>query len=154
MANDNTARGKQEAEADTIHGAQASRKRKNARPTTIGGSAIPGAKSTLPREHVETSNPQQQQQESYNRMMRRRMERMGMNDQDKHQLTAAEQRKKRATRLKERRDQQLASVRRNLPGGKIDANPRRVYYMILGVTLALVALIVVFVILRSTGVLH
>ena len=154
MADDNTARGKQGAEANTIDSAQSRRKRKNARPTTIGGSATPGAKSTLPREHVEASNPQQQQQESYNRMMRRRMERMGMDDQNKRQLSTAEQRKRRAARLKERRDQQLASVRRNLPGGKIDASPRRVYYMILGVTLVIVALIVVFVILHSTGALH
>ncbi len=42
----------------------------------VGGTATPGAKSTQPRE-VNTTNPQQQQAESYNRTMRRRMEHLG-----------------------------------------------------------------------------
>src|SRR5438105_661558 len=42
----------------------------------VGGTAIPGAKSTQPKE-VTTTNPQQQQAESYNRTMRRRMEHLG-----------------------------------------------------------------------------
>ncbi len=44
----------------------------------VGGTAVQGAKSTQPRE-VKAASPQQQQAESYNREMRRRMEHMGMN---------------------------------------------------------------------------
>src|SRR5205085_2588094 len=42
----------------------------------IGGTAVTGAKSTQPKE-ITSTNPQQQQAESYNRQMRRRMEHMG-----------------------------------------------------------------------------
>src|SRR5262245_34997656 len=42
----------------------------------IGGTAVPGAKSTRPRE-INTASPTQQQAESYSREMRRRMQHMG-----------------------------------------------------------------------------
>src|SRR5205809_500385 len=42
----------------------------------IGGTAAPGAKSTRPKE-ITSKSPQQQQAESYNRDMRRRMEHLG-----------------------------------------------------------------------------
>ena len=45
----------------------------------IGGSAVSGAKSTLPR--PAPTNPQEQQRESYNREMRRRMEHLGTGPQ-------------------------------------------------------------------------
>jgi hypothetical protein len=119
----------------------------------VGGSAVAGAKSTQPKKLTESANPQQQQLESYNRDMRRRMERMGANDDDNRAKTVQNQRKKRAGRLKQRREQQLARVKRSLPGGKIDTNPRRVYFMIAGVAIAIVVLIAVFAILRANHVL-
>src|SRR6266849_594638 len=42
----------------------------------VGGTAVTGAKSTQPKETTST-NPAQQQAESYNRQMRRRMEHLG-----------------------------------------------------------------------------
>src|SRR5690242_13018544 len=50
---------------------------KNRRPA-IGGTAVPGAKSTQPKEMPASQNPNAQQQaEMYNRDMRRRMQHMG-----------------------------------------------------------------------------
>jgi cell division protein FtsI/penicillin-binding protein 2 len=64
------------------------------------------------------------------------------------------QRQKRMERLKERRQQQLAQIKKSLPGGKIDTNPRRVYYMIAAVALVVIIVIAVFAVLRFNGILH
>src|SRR5437588_12907044 len=85
----------------------------------VGGTATPGAKSTQPRE-VNTTNPQQQQAESYNRTMRRRMEHLGtgpnqtspLQDQRKKRL---EKRKKRLEERRETVKQVTAGVQRNIP---------------------------------------
>ncbi len=123
--------------------------------SAVGGTAIPGAKSTIPKTISETSNPQQQQHESYNRDMRRRMTRMGQGgDQEDRAHSVQNQRKKRMERLKERRQQQLAEIKKSLPGGKIDTNPRRVYYMIAAVALLVIVVIAVFALLRYNGILH
>ncbi|GLV57894.1 hypothetical protein KDH_47290 [Dictyobacter sp. S3.2.2.5] len=123
---------------------------RGARPA-VGGTAVPGARSMQPRQISESSNPQQQQYDSYNRDMRRRMERMGYdNDEDRAQ-TAQSQRQKRVERIKQRRQQQLAHVKRNLPGGKIDTSPRRVYWMIAGVAALIILLIIAFAVWRATG---
>ncbi len=125
---------------------------KSSRPA-VGGSAVAGARSTQPKKLTENANAQQQQLESYNRDQRRRMERMGMNDDDQRVKTVQDQRKKRSERLKQRQEEQVARVKKSLPGGKIDTSPRRVYYMIAGVAVAIVILIVVFAILRANGVI-
>lgn len=172
MAKDNTPKGKQVSTKPSVTGTQKSTSQlaggitppsaaphkghqhrgssKGAR-STVGGSAVAGAKSTQPRQVPESNNQQQQQHESYNRDMRRRMERMGYeDDQDKAQ-SAQTHRKKRMERLKERRQQQLAQVRKSLPGGKIDTSTRRVYYMIAVVAVILIIIIAIFAILRATG---
>jgi hypothetical protein len=131
--------------------APAPRKSVKSNKPTIGGSAVTGARSTQPKKITENANPQQQQLESYNRDQRRRMERIGMNDGDQRAKTIQDQRKKRSERLKQRREEQVARVRKSLPGGKIDTSPRRVYYMVAGVAIAIVLLIVVFAILRANG---
>ncbi|GCF06860.1 hypothetical protein [Dictyobacter arantiisoli] len=125
---------------------------KSSRPV-IGGSAIPGAKSTQPKQISEVRNPQQQQYESYNRDMRRRMERMGYEDEENRAETAQTQRQKRMQRLKQRRQEQLAQVKKSLPGGKIDTNMRRVYYMV-AVVAIIIVLLIAFALLRANGVFH
>ena len=134
---------------------------KSARPknkgnqTQVGGTAVPGAKSTQPKQISNTNNPQKQEMESYNRTMRRRMEHLGTGSQSAEQTkTVRNRRKERIERIKERQKAQVASVRRSLPGGKVSTDTRRVYYLIGGVAAAIVLLIVVFIILRVTGVLH
>jgi TolA-binding protein len=116
--------------------------------SAIGGTAVAGAKSTQPKQTSENANPQQQQMESYNRDMRRRMERMGYNDNEQKVRTVQDQRKKRAERLKQRRQEQVAHVRRSLPGGKVDTSTTRVYIMIAVVAVAIIALILVFAFIR------
>ncbi len=133
--------------------APAPRKNSKSNKSAVGGSAVPGAKSTQPKKLTENANAQQQQLESYNRDMRRRMERMGANDDDNRAKTIQDQRKKRADRLKQRREEQVARVKRSLPGGKVDTSPRRVYFMIGVVAIIVVVLIAVFAILRANGVL-
>ena len=120
----------------------------------IGGTALPGARSTQPKTISEASNPQQQQHDSYNRDMRRRMQRMGYEDDKNRAQSAQNQRKKRVDRLKERREQQLSQIKKSLPGGKIDTSTRRVYYMIAAVAVLVILIIVVFAILRLNGILH
>jgi hypothetical protein len=120
----------------------------------VGGTAIPGAKSTQPKTISEASNPQQQQYDSYNRDMRRRMNRMGYEDDQNRTQSAQSQRKKRMDRLKERRQQQLSQIKKSLPGGKIDTSTRRVYFMIAAVAILVILVIAVFAVLRLNGILH
>ncbi len=123
----------------------------------IGGTAVPGAKSTLPKQTPTTNNPQQQEMESYNRTMRRRMQQMGTGayvNEQKPVKTIQDRRKERVERIKERRRATVETTRKNLPGGKINTDTRRVYYLVAGIAIAIVALILIFVILRTTGVLH
>jgi hypothetical protein len=162
MANENSTGRKQGSETPKATGAAQStsqmlntvpapRKSSKGNRPAVGGTARPGAKSTQPKKFTEEADQQQQQLESYNRDMRRRMERMGYSDTEQRAKTAVNQRKKRAERLKERREQQLAHVKKSLPGGKVDTNPRNVYFMIAGVAIAVIVIIAIFAILRSTG---
>jgi hypothetical protein len=123
----------------------------------IGGTAVPGAKSTQPKQKSPTNNPQQQEIENYNRTMRRRMQQMGTGpyaDKQQNVKTLQQKRKEKIERIKQRRAARLAAVRRSLPGGKILTDTKRVYYLIAGVAIAIVAVILLFVVLRVTHVLH
>ena len=132
---------------------QASRNKGNQ--AQIGGTAIPGAKSTLPKPVSTSNNPQQQQLETSNRGTRRRMEHLGTGPQPPEQIkTVQSRRKERVQRVKERQQAQVSAVKRSLPGGKLATDTSRVYYLIGGVAAAIVLLIALFIILRVTGVLH
>lgn len=129
-------------------------KQKGQRPQ-IGGTAVPGAKSTLPKQVSTSNNPQQQEMETANRMMRRRMEQLGTGPQSSEQGKAVRDRsKERRERLKERQKAQVSAVKRSLPGGKLVTDTSRVYYLIGGMAAAIIILILVFVVLRLTGILH
>jgi len=122
-----------------------------------GGTAVPGAKSTQPKQNSPTNNPQQQEIEGYNRTMRRRMQHMGAGPYAGEQQkvkTLQQRRKERIERVKQRRAQHVASVKRSLPGGKLSTDTKRVYYLVAAVTIAIVAVILLFVILRVTQVLE
>src|SRR5205823_969157 len=66
----------------------------------IGGTAVTGAKSTQPKE-MKAANPAEQQLESYNRTMRRRMEHLGTGPAEGGNALQ-EQRQKRIARKKKR----------------------------------------------------
>jgi cobalamin biosynthesis Mg chelatase CobN len=120
----------------------------------VGGTAIPGAKSTLPKQPPEATNASQQQQaESYNRDMRRRMQHLGTGPYSESQrATPQQQRRKRIERRKQRLEEERERLRRSTPTGKV-ALGRRSLYFIIAVAALVVLLIVIFVILRSTHVI-
>jgi hypothetical protein len=121
----------------------------------IGGTAVPGAKSTQPKQISTSNNPQQQEMESANRTMRRRMEHLGAGPQSPEQIKSVQNRRKeRVQRLKERQRAEVSAVKRSLPGGKLVTDTSRVYYLIGGVAAAIVLIILLFVVLRVTGVMH
>lgn len=115
--------------------------------SAIGGAAVAGAKSTQPRATSQSSNPQQQAAENYNRMMRRRMQKLGTGPYSENPaVTAQERRQKRIARKKrkseELRQQVTRGQRINLRLGK-----RNTYFLI-GVAVLLVAIIIVAIIIR------
>ena len=121
--------------------------------TQIGGTAVPGAKSTTPKPPPATSNPSQQQTESYNRDMRRRMQHLGTGPYSENQrATPQEQRKKRIERRKQRLEEERERLRRSSPTGKVTLGRKNLYFVI-GVAALIVLLIVIFVILRNTHVI-
>ncbi|HTI15297.1 MAG TPA: hypothetical protein VL461_12145 [Dictyobacter sp.] len=113
----------------------------------VGGSAVAGAKSTQPKVFNDSAPAQQQQYESYNRQMRRQMDRMGTGAEEQPSKVT-NTRAKRQQRLKQRQQEQLASIKRSLPGGKVDISTRRVYLMVAVVAALIILLIVVFALLR------
>lgn len=129
--------------------------KKNNRPQ-IGGTAVTGAKSTLPKQISTSNNPQQQEIDSYNRTMRRRMENIGAGPyaaENRKVKTPMERRKEKLDRLKQRRTAQAEAIKRSLPGGKLKTDTSRAVRMVIVVAILVVLLITVFVVLRLTGVI-
>ncbi|HEU5229823.1 MAG TPA: hypothetical protein VFU49_18540 [Ktedonobacteraceae bacterium] len=139
------------AAAEAKKGAERRRKDDKPRP---GGTAVPGAKSTQPKAPPTSSDPNQQQIESYNRTMRRRMQQIGAGPYAGQQKmeTLQNQRQKRVARRKQRLEEKRAELRKAIPGGKVKLDRRIIYFTIASIAV-IVLLIAVFVILRLIGVL-
>jgi hypothetical protein len=120
----------------------------------IGGSAVAGAKSTLPKPPPTSNDPNQQQIESYNRTMRRRMQQLktGPYAEQERVQTLRERRQKRIDRRKERLEERREDLKKSLPGGKITLGRRNTYFLIATIAL-IVLLIVLFVVLRQMHLL-
>jgi hypothetical protein len=119
---------------------------KNRKPT-IGGTARPGARSTQPKE-IKSSDPQQQQAESYNREMRRRMQHMGAGPYA--ESPAETMREKRLKRLEKKKQQRLEGVQKTIsksPRPNTSLGRRNTYFLIAMVAI-LVLLVVIFLIIR------
>lgn len=117
------------------------------RQPAIGGSAIPGAKSTQPKE-LSTASPANQQAEYYNREMRRRMQQMGTGPYaDRMALDSRERRRKRQEKLKERQEKIKRLVDAKGPSRDIKLGRRNTYFLI-GTVALIVLLIVLFIIIR------
>lgn len=152
-ANDSAA-GKQQAQpADTPSSAaraehkKASKQSSKNRQSAIGGTAVPGAKSTQPKE-LSTASPANQQAEFYNREMRRRMEQMGTGPySDRGTLDPRERSRKRREKLQERQERIKRLVDEKGPSRDIKLGRRNTYFLI--ATFALIILLVLlFIILR------
>ncbi len=120
---------------------------KNRQPR-IGGSAVPGAKSTQPKE-LSTASPANQQAEYYNREMRRRMQQMGTGPySDRAALDPRERRrKKRQEKLRERQERIKHLVEASGPSRDIKLGRRNTYFLI-GIAALIILLIVLFIIIR------
>ncbi|HVB60675.1 MAG TPA: hypothetical protein VNE61_05720 [Ktedonobacteraceae bacterium] len=116
---------------------------KNAQ-SRIGGTAVPGAKSTQPK--PPPTSQQQQQADSYNRTMRRRMEQMGTAPDANRGLA---QQRKRLEKRKKRREVRKEEVKKVAARGpsKITLG-RGTFFFLLG-AIALVILIIVLAILLN-----
>ena len=108
----------------------------------IGGSAVPGAKSMQPKEISTTNNPQQQQAESYNRTMRRRMEQMGTTPGQSN--TVQDQRRKRLEKRRKRieeRRQEVKKVTASAP--RTFGIGRNVIFFLIAVAVIIIAVLVI-----------
>ncbi len=130
-------------------------KGKNNRPR-IGGTAVPGAKSTQPKQITSTNNQNQQQTESSNRTMRRRMEQLGTGpaSEEDRGKSLQDRRKKQVERRKEKLEEKRAELRKSMPGGGKIALGRRSTYFIIAVVVIVVLLIVAFILLRQFGIIR
>ncbi len=128
-------------------GAGAARTGKGSKPgsksteSRVGGTALPGARSTQPRE-IKASNPQQQQAESYNRAMRRRMQQLGTTPGQAPAIV--QQRRKRIERRKKRIEERKQEVKKVAASGpsRIALGRKNIYFLI-GVALLIIAIIVI-----------
>ncbi|HLZ56060.1 MAG TPA: hypothetical protein VKR06_03850 [Ktedonosporobacter sp.] len=143
------------ATPDSSSSARKSSSKGKTHKSRVGGTAVPGAKSTQPKPASTSSDPNQQQIESYNRDMRRRMEHLGAGPyaQENRTQSLQEQRQKRLDRRKQRLDEKRQEMRKAMPGGKISLGRKNTYFVIAAAALV-VLIIVVFAILRLTNVLH
>ena len=118
---------------------------KSSRPR-VGGTAVPGARSTQPKE-ITSTNPQQQQAESYNRDMRRRMNNLGTGPDSSNNMQ--DQRKKRLEKRKRRIEERRQEVKKVAASGprKITLGRRNTYFLIV-VAVLIIAVIVVAIILN------
>jgi hypothetical protein len=124
-------------------------KGKESRPR-IGGTAVQGAKSTQPKPVPTSNNPNQQQMESYNRTMRRRMEQIGAGPEGQNERLKEmrEKRKKRIERKKRRIEEKRATIRKSLPSGGIKLGSRNFYFLI-GTAAVIIVIIVLFLVFRN-----
>lgn len=119
---------------------------KNRKPQ-IGGTAVPGAKSTRPKE-LSVASPANQQAEYYNRDMRRRMEHMGTGPySERAVIDPRERRKKRKERLQERQDRIKQLVDAKGPSRDVRLGRRNTLFLV-GAALLVIILIVIFIIIR------
>ncbi len=111
----------------------------------IGGTAVTGAKSMLPKE-ITSTNPQQQQAESYNRDMRRRMDHLGTGPSQSSNVKDPRQKRleKRKRRIEERKQEVkkvAATGPRNIVLGR-----RNTYFLIAVVAVIILVIVVAILI--------
>ena len=113
----------------------------------IGGTAVPGARSTQPRE-VKATSPAQQQAESYNRDMRRRMQHLGTGPYGEDQITAAqEKRQKRIDRRKKRVEERQQEAKKAIgPGFRATLGRRNTYFLVAVVAILVIAIVIAFLV--------
>jgi hypothetical protein len=144
------------AEASTSASSQSRKTRAGGKGerSRMGGTAVPGAKSTLPKPPSASNDPNQQQVDSSNRTMRRRMQQIkaGPYAQEQRMQTLQERRQKRVERRKQRVEEQRQELRKSVPGGKISLGRRNTYFIV-AIVVLIILLIVLFVVLRQLHII-
>ena len=131
------------AQSDPTRGKQSAKSQKPA----MGGTAVQGAKSTQPKE-TSTASPTQQQAESYNREMRRRMEHMGMGPYGESPTASVRgRRQKRIERRKKQQEEVKKTVVTKGPSTNIKLGRRNTYFLLTMVGI-LVLIIILAIIIR------
>jgi hypothetical protein len=119
---------------------------KNSKPA-IGGTAVQGAKSTQPKETTATSQAQQEA-ESYNREMRRRMQHMGTGPYGGNPTdTVRDRRQKRIDKRKQQQEEVKKTVVTKGPSTDIKLGRKNTYF-VLGTLAFIVLIIVIALIIR------
>ena len=119
---------------------------KNRKPV-IGGTAVQGAKSTQPKE-ITAASPAQQEAESYNREMRRRMQHMGTGPYGGNPTDVVrDRRQKRVDKRKQQQEDVKKTVATKGPSTKIKLGRKNTYF-VLGTLFLIVLAIVVAIIIR------
>ncbi len=108
----------------------------------VGGTAVSGAKSTRPKE-VTSTNPQQQQAESYNRDMRRRMDHLGTGSQAAGVKDPRQKRLEKRKRRIEERKQEVKKVAATGPRN-ISLGRRNTYFLIAVVAVIIIVIIIAY----------
>jgi hypothetical protein len=130
-------------QTDTAKDKQSSKGRKPG----IGGTAVEGAKSTQPKE-IKATSPTQQETESYNREMRRRMQHMGTGPYGGNQTDAVRNRRqKRINKRKQQQEDVKKTVIAKGPSTDIKLGRKNTYF-VLGTIAFIVLLIVITLIIR------
>jgi hypothetical protein len=150
--NDTSINEKQQEQAASSPALESANAKKTGKPggksrSTVGGTAVQGAKSTQPKE-VSTGAQANQQAEYYNREMRRRMQQMGTGPySDRAAVDPRERRRKRKERLQERQQKMKQTVDAKGPSRDIKLGRRNTYFLI-GTVAVLIILFIIFLIIR------
>jgi hypothetical protein len=115
---------------------------KNRRPT-IGGTAVPGAKSTQPK-LIPEGQQMQERPEMYNREMRRRMQQMGTGPYSEPAPNVMQKRKE---KRQKRREEVKKTVVTRGPSTNIQLGRRNLYFL-LGAVALIVLIIVIAILVR------
>jgi len=117
------------------------------RKPVVGGTAVQGAKSTQPKE-IKATSPTQQEAESYNREMRRRMQHMGTGPYGGSPTDAVrDRRQKRIDKRKQQQEEVKKTVVTKGPSTNIKLGRKNTYF-VLGTLAFIVLIIVIALIIR------
>jgi hypothetical protein len=117
-----------------------------ARKPAIGGTAVTGARSTIPKE-IPTSGPAQDRPERYNRETRRRMEQMGTGPYN--DTTASDPRRKRVEKRIEERKKRQEEVKKTVvtkgPSTNVKIGNKNTYFLlaVLGIVLLIIVIAII-----------
>ncbi len=129
-------------QGDTNKDRQGGKSRKQ----TTGGTAAQGARSTQPKE-TKAASPTQQQAESYNREMRRRMQHMGMGPYGGSPAdTVRDKRQKRIEKKKQRQAEVKKTVVTKGPSTNVKLGRRNTYFLIVTVSIVVLIILVALII--------